>query len=338
MFRTTKSAESVALVEVSADSIAGGFVYLKQGTAPFIVYAARIPIDKAGHESHVKAVSRTLEVLGQSMLREGAPLLHRVAGSGRLDSVLVSVKAPWQETNIRSEKIERTSPFTFTTALLTTALEKSVEPPQAYRLVDTCVVGTVLDGYEIKKPIGRRASRVNITILSSFIEESLYLALTQSFRELFHLTSVRFVSASAVRYGALRTIFPHEEEYLTIDVSNTAISTTLVRHRLLSAIENATITDKKDAWSHALTQTLETVTKRYPLPRKILFFAPESERANFKQKIETAPLSSLRLSVEPLLVVPIVPSQVTDFIRLAENVNPDLSIELMAVFLRSMAK
>ena len=332
LFGGAKKAESIALIEMGPESVAVGLAHFKEGMPPVIVYAHRVPI---AEEGGAQEAARTLATLGEQVIRAGAPLLVRAAGTGRINSALVSVKAPWQETTIRSEKVERTTPFTFTRDLLKTAIQKSTEAPKGRLLADEFVIATMLDGYAIKEPIGRRASRVSIVILSSFIDEAFSQAIAATLRKLFHTESVRLVAASATRYEALRDIFPHEEDYLTVDTAGSSIVTTLIRHGLLSAVEHALVTKgAKDAWLAAFTKTLEMVTKRYPLPRKIFLLTVDGEPAVLKQQIEGAPLAPLRLSDEPPIVVPIAPAQLTDLVRLAPDVAPDLGLELMAAFWR----
>lgn len=330
-----KKTESVALIEIGPDSVAGGFAVFKKNARPVIAYATRMAIVPALNEDPSATVARTLAVLGERLIREGAPRLMRVSGSGTVHSVLVSVKAPWQQTTIRSEKIERTSPFTFTKALLATALQKSATPPSGRLLADEFVVGTVLDGYTVKYPVGQRASRVSVVVLSSFIDESLSLGIAAGLRKIFHTTAIRLVAAAALRSEALRAVFPHEEDYLAVDVAGDSVTTTLLRRGLLSAVEHSQITIEsraKNAWVGALTATLEAITKRYPLPRKVLLLAGEGDRVELKKKIEEAPLASLRLSDEPLLVVAVTPSQLTEAVIVAPEVEPDLGLGLMAIF------
>jgi hypothetical protein len=332
LFGSTK-AESIALIEIGSDSIAGGFAYFKKGELPQLVYASRADIRPNQGEGMPQAVARTLKECGERFIREGIPMLVRASASGKIRAVLVSVKAPWQETAIRSEKIERTKPFPFTRAMLETAIQKSAEAPQGRLLADEFVVATMLDGYNIKEPVGKKASRISIIVLSSFIDHPLSVAIAQVLRGLFHTESIRLVAASAIRYEALRMLCAHEEDYLTIDITGDSLATTLIRHGILSAVEHASMPQEEEkGWLPALTKTLEGITKRYPLPRKALLVANEGERIAWKQKIEGAELSSLRLSEEPLIVVPVASSHFTKTIRLAPQVEPDLGLMLMTLF------
>src|SRR3989344_1922524 len=115
LFHSTH-AESLVFIDISAGSVAGAYAYYKGGEAPALVYTRRLPIEMHAGEPRERAMFRALEVLGSDLIREGAPSLARRAGRGSADNVLVSVDAPWQETRVRTESFERTTPFIFTKA------------------------------------------------------------------------------------------------------------------------------------------------------------------------------------------------------------------------------
>jgi hypothetical protein len=335
LFGAKKPAESVVLIEISPDSIAGGLVWYKPNATPLMVYASRMPIVPILGEEASDAVSKTLRMLGEMIIREGAPRLAHVAGSGRIHAILVSVKAPWQETIIRSEKIERTAPFTFSRSLLSMALSKSATPPPGRLLADEFIVSTLLDGYPVQHPVGKRVRLVNITVLASFIDQELSLIVAEVLRAVFHTEDIRLVAAAALRHAALRTLFPLEREYVMVDIAGDAVVTALVRGGSLAAVEHATASvsaKSKEEWLVALQLTFEAITKRYPLPRKIFLIAGETDRARFKEKVEAEPFSKYSLSQDPPLVVPVAPTHLTDQVQLGDAVAPDLGLELMVIF------
>ena len=104
--------ESVVLIDIRADSIAGAYAYSKKEEAPMLAYTTRIPISARTDESAENAMLRALETLGDSLIREGAPILLRATGSGRSDSILVSIDGLWQKTSVRTERFEQKDPFT----------------------------------------------------------------------------------------------------------------------------------------------------------------------------------------------------------------------------------
>ncbi len=327
-------AETVVCIEIGPDTIAGGYVYLKPGERPLLVHSISAAIEPLENETPETATARTMGALGEELLRDAAPKLVRISGSGTIHSILVSVKAPWQETTIRSEKIERTSPILFTRQMLDMALAKSGEPPHGRLLADEFTIGTILDGYTVSSAIGKRASRINIIVLSSFIDERLSIAIAQELRKLFHTKEIRLVAAAAIRYEAVRAIFAHEQDYLTIDRTGNSLVIMLVRLGLLSAVEHTEVGNEEHALESALMSSFEAITKRYPLPRKLFLLAPPEEQTALKEKIEVLPLAKLRLSEDPLMVVSVTVGQLTDLVTVADGTVPHLGLESMAIFWR----
>jgi hypothetical protein len=330
-----KTTETQLLIDIGADSVGGAYVISKAGAAPRVVYAKRIPIEVRQDETILASVLRALGALGDLLTREGAPLLTRELGSGRVAITLVCIDSPWETVTVRSEKIERTQPFIFTRAVLQAALAKSAEVPQGKVLADQLLIGTVLDGYEIKNPIGKRVSRVNVLVLSAAIEEDVVVQVSTVLRKFSHSRDIRFVSAAGVRYQAFRTIFPHEEDYLAIDAVSTTLAIMLVRRKLLVAFEQGNIVagdSNIDPWLQILQQNLEAITKRYPLPRTFFLIALESARDDLKMKLEKAPIGLLRLSNESPSIIAITPAHLTDHIQLLPGADTDLEMELMAIF------
>ena len=328
-------ASSAVLIDVSADSIGGAYVYSKNGL-PFLAFTKRVPIERRGDEPIETALSRSFSELGKSLLTEGAPALLRASGSAHLGNVIASIDAPWQETAIRSEKIEREKPFTFTKSVLDAAIAKGGETPPGKVLVDESVVGTVLDGYETKRPIGKRASRAAVTILTSFVNRELAEAVGSELRKLFHVSRIGHVAAPSIRYQAMRHLFSLEHDYLLVDMSADTLINALVRRGLLVAVEQTTLEGSSspeiEHWLPALKKNLESITARYPLPRTFFLIAPKDITVPIKALLEGVALEHLRLSQEAPSVLPLALPLLNECVKLAGDVIPDLELMCMAIF------
>src|SRR3989344_8905766 len=183
-------AESLVLIDISAGSVAGAYAHYKDDETPSILYTRRLPIEVREGEPHKNAMLRALEILVNALIREGAPVLARATGSGRADTILVSVDAPWQETKVRTEYFERKTPFTFTKRMVATALEKTSITAEGKVLVDESIIGTILNGYETREPYGKKVHRASILILTSFIDEKTSESIAQTLGKLFHTKNI----------------------------------------------------------------------------------------------------------------------------------------------------
>ena len=88
-----KHVESVVLIDIAADSVAGAYARYTEGENPTLLYTNRLPIEIRDVEPHEQAMLRALKTLGDGLIRDGAPILMRATGSGSVDSILISILA-----------------------------------------------------------------------------------------------------------------------------------------------------------------------------------------------------------------------------------------------------
>ena len=327
-------AESLVLIDISAGSVAGAYAHYKDGEMPSILYTRRLPIEVREGEQHKNAMLRALEILVNALIREGAPVLARATGSGRADTILVSVDAPWQETKVRTEYFERKTPFTFTKRMVATALEKTSITAEGKVLVDESIIGTILNGYETREPYGKKVHRASILILTSFIDEKTSESIAQTLGKLFHTKNILSIAGSSLRYQAMRTIFPHERDALVFDAIGPLVSIALVRRDLLVAVVETSDTPSTDVekWTKEVVLELTELAKDHPLPRTIFLLAQELDSQSLEQILNSAKLGGLWLSENPPKIVPVKAGHVSGFIKQVTTAPPDLHLLLMALY------
>lgn len=329
-------AESVVLIDISANSVAGAYARYTEGETPMLLYARRLPIEiRDGGEPHERALLRTLEILGSMLIREGAPILARHTGSGSADTVLVSVGAPWQETKVRTEHFERKTPFVFTRDMVATALEKMIITAPGKLLADESIIGTILNGYETREPYGKEVYRASVIILTSFIDADVSESIVTTLRGLFHTTHILSIAGSSLRYQALRIAFPHERDALILDATGPLISIALVRRDLLVAVIEVSDTagaDTTDSWVQKAMNEFTELAKRYPLPRTIFLLAQEQHISSLEQALGAAQIGGLWLSDNPPKIVSLLTSHFVGLVQQATENSPDLPILLMALY------
>jgi len=326
--------ESVVLIDISADSIAGAYAHYREGEVPSLLYTRRLPIEIRKDEQHELAMLRALEILGNTLIKEGAPVLARATGSGRADVILVSVDAPWQETKVRTEYFERKTPFTFTKRMVATALEKTSRTEPNKILADESIIGTILNGYETREPYGKKVHRASVLVLASFIDKKISESIVTALRGFFHTKDILSMAGSSLRYQAMRTAFPHERDALILDAVGPLISIALVRKDLLAAVVEASDASDADAeeWVKKVIIELTELAKENPLPRTIFLLAQEQDSSSLEQALNSAELAGLWLSDNPPKVVPVRAGHISGSIRQVTTASPDLALLLMALY------
>jgi len=325
--------ESAILVDIGAGSIFGSYAQFFEHDKPLITFATEVRIEPRPNELRERAMSRALGELGDRLIREGAPAHRHTTGSGHTDSILVSVDAPWQITTMRTEVIEQKAPFTFSRGLLATAIKRASITEKGFVLADESVIGTILNGYEVTAPFGKRVTHAKIVILSSAIAEVVAIEVADTLRRLFHTHNILLIAGASLRYQALRRVFPHEQDALILDANGPEVSLALVRHGYLVAIH-----DVKDGaptsaeWIGEVKQGLAALAADYPLPHRVFLLARESESGNLKTALEQAKLGELWFSEDPPRIIAVTSSNVGGLLRIATDTKPELMTSLMTLY------
>jgi len=234
---SSASRSSAVLIDIGSSSVGGAYAHYADGQPISIYYSVRANIERrsveGATESTDAAMLRALEEVCKELIEKGAPQLRRATGSGHASRVLVSVAAPWQETKVRTETIQPGKPFTFTRSLMSEAVASHAQVAEGRVSSGEAVIATILNGYEMQNPMGKRAQRAEIVILSSTLDAKLTEEIQKRVRHAYHTHSIQFAAFAPVAYAVLRDLYPHERDFLALDVSGEGTDLAFVKNGLL---------------------------------------------------------------------------------------------------------
>ncbi|MHB8710471.1 MAG: hypothetical protein ACYC6X_02910 [Minisyncoccota bacterium] len=328
-----KRAESVVLIDISASSVAGAYAHYREGDPPALLYTRRFPVETREQESPERAMLRALQILGDTLIRDGAPVLLRETGSGSARTILVSIDMPWQKTSMHSEHVGGKNPFIFTRDLVIEELKKTAIAVPGHLLADESVIATLLNGYTTNNPYGKKANRASIVVLTSCIDEKVARDILPILQSLYHTKRIVPIAGSSLRYQALRRVFPHERNVLIMDAMSPMTSVALIRKGLLVAVaETSDPVSKKTSETDGRIAELTELAKEYPLPRTIFLLARDSEIPSLRKALATADGGKLWLSDDPPKIIPILASHLTGLVRQTTAAPSDIPLLLMALY------
>ncbi len=361
-----KKGEAVALIDIGSASVGGAYAYLEDGKLPLIYYTARVDVEPREGEAITESMLRSLSFLEQLMVREGAPALRRETGSGSAASVLVSVGAPWQETDIATTRIEEKKAFTFTHAHLD-AVGNAPLPKDRVKS-GRMVIATVLNGYETPNPFGKRASRADLVVLSSSLEREAARLIEASLRKAFHTSEITLTAFAPVAYTVFRDLYPHQKDFIVLDVAGAGTDLAFVKRGLLADTNtitfgthdleraarkagqrshlgadsmldlsaNKTFAEEAKAiervWLTQLKELFAAFSTRQALPRTLFVLAEANSRDYLKRILEDSDLRSLWLSDEPLSVIAVAPSNLANKVTTRGLGEGDLYLAILTLF------
>lgn len=335
-FSKKENSESIVLIDIGASSVAGAYARYEENQSPVLVYTRRLPIEIRKDEAHERAMLRALEILGKDLIRDGAPALARVTGSGSADAILVSIDAPWQETQVRTEYFEPNrgqESFVFTRSLVMKKIEETRAVSSDKLLADESIIGTVLNGYDTHHPYGERVHRAMIIVLTSLIERKVAAGIISILGGLYHTRNILPISGDSLRYQTIQTIFPHERDAIILDATSGSLtSVSLIRKGVFVTVGKVSIPSDEPEWVPSVIRQFNEIAKLYPLPRTIFLLAHEPEILSLRQRLDTADFGSLWLSENPPKIVSVLKSQIGGLVRHMDTTSPDLVLILMALY------
>ncbi|MDB5237490.1 MAG: hypothetical protein JWL88_592 [Parcubacteria group bacterium] len=221
------------LIDVGSASVGGAYVYFKSGELPTVYYDVRIHTEQREGEVAEASMLRSLQEVTTLLVKEGGPAMHREIGHAHIDSIVVSIAAPWQETRVRTETIQAVRPFMFTKKLLNETVAKSAQVPENRIDSGESVIATILNGYETPNPFGKQVKRAELVILSSTLLKSVTENVEKTLRNAFHSHDISFTGFAPVSYRIFRDLYPHENDYLILDIRGARSDLAFIQRGLL---------------------------------------------------------------------------------------------------------
>ena len=368
LFSFTKKTESVALIDIGSGSVGGAYAHFTDTARPVIYYSVRVPVERALGEGTNDAMLRALGQVEESLTTIGAPALRRATGSGHVDRILVSVGAPWQETKIVTKRIQKEQPFIVTRLMLRHATERMAGEDEGRIESGRAIIATMLNGYEIGKPFGKKASRMEVILLLSTIEKEVGDAIIASLRRAFHAHDIQLTAFAPASYTVFRDLYPHQKDFIILDVTGTATDAAFVKHGLLASVESVPhgldelIRATRDAaresisigeqiadanrngvfetrsskaeqeWLLKLRDVFAGFAASQALPRTLFLLARDDARDFLKRLLETGDFKSLWLTGEPLSVLPVSPHNLSSRLDVRADGASDFILGLLALF------
>ncbi len=326
--------ETVALIDVGARSIEAGLALYVTDQIPYLAYSTAVPIETPTQEGDHEAMLRALGEALRRLHEQGVPALIRLTGSATISSALVSLDAPWQETGVYTHMIAREKPFVVTQKMVQDAIDTLTPPERGVHYTDVSVVGTIVNGYEVRSPYGKRVQQVSVIVLTSHMEESLHSRLIEAVQTLGRGLEVSILAGASLRYQALRILFPHEKDVLLVDATRPLPEIALVRKGVLIAVSETSqsVSSDNEAGPGDLMNGLTTIAKSYPLPHTILLLARTERLRSSVGILNALHYDAFGRVDSPPRIIPLVAGTMKSVVRVATTESPDLPLLLMALY------
>ncbi len=157
-----------------------------------------------------------------------------------LDSINVCLASPWYASQVRTAKIARSTPLVVTKGVLDDMVKRELKAFEeeeiksknligdTVRLLEVQTLRVLLNGYETPEPIGLSVKELELTIFLSIASENTLKDVENIIKKVYR-APVSFSTFLSTTYLVARDFFPHQENYMLVDIGGEITDISLVK-------------------------------------------------------------------------------------------------------------
>ena len=234
-FKSKKVKNELALVlDIGSSSVGGAFFLIQPNGTPKILYSIReqIPIeDELNPDKLLIVTLKALKVVVSTACMKGM---------GTPSRIFCVLSSPWYASQTRVIKLEKNTPFVFTTKLADSLIQKEIALFQEesvvagngnskVRAIELKNMKTVLNGYATHKPQGQKAKELEMTIFISMSEEDFLVSVEEIVMTHFHIEEIKFSSFIMAAFTVTRDMFVHKENFLLVNIGGEVTDISMIK-------------------------------------------------------------------------------------------------------------
>ncbi len=241
IFSKSKDEEELAIVfDVGSSSIGGALFYLNKSKVPKIIFSFREDIKLEAEFDFDNFLSASIKTLGDVAGK------MCMTGLGTPKKFFCILASPWYASQTRVVRVEKNTPFIFTTKLADELTQKEIDLFKEEHLskynqegskavpIEFKNMKTVLNGYATESPINQKAKELEMTMFFSISSEQFLKRVEDTIDQHFHRKDVKFSSFALVSFAVARDLFFEQENFLLVDIGGEITDISMVKKDILS--------------------------------------------------------------------------------------------------------
>lgn len=231
--RRTESTQTVAVCDIGGGSVAVGIVEVHHGESPFarVLVSERRALGFSGKERGEKQSAEQLKTL----LQETATAVlgkHISVGNTAPRSVSCVVHGPWVRTEASHANHHFERGTVITANLIRDLAQEAAQQKTTLteeNIFERVVTRVLLNGYWAKKPEGKQAARIAVSVLQSDMNPLMKRALEDVLSAVFPGRTSTYHSAPLVLGIVVDEYAPALSQYTLVDVTSSTTDATVIR-------------------------------------------------------------------------------------------------------------
>lgn len=241
IFSNFKKEGQLALVfDIGSSSVGGALFRLEQKGSPKIIFSYREPIvlEESISSSRLLFLTiKSLKVVASKIASSGKGAPHKI---------YCVLSSPWFASQSRVIKLEKNTPFVFTTKLADSLLEKEMNmfkeeylkkhegTENELRPIEFKNMKTVLNGYPTHSPIGQKVQELEMTVFISIASNVVLEKIEEVIEKYFHEREVRFSSFMMTSFAVARDMFVNQDNFLLVNIGGEMTDISMIKKDTLN--------------------------------------------------------------------------------------------------------
>lgn len=241
IFSKSKEENELALVfDIGSSSIGGAVFEIQKLGVPKIILSVREPIileKKIDPERLLFLTVKSLETVANKIC---------MMGIGKPSKIFCVLSSPWYASQTRVIKLEKNTPFLFTSKLADDLIQKEISlfeeehlnkfslPDEKARMIEFKNMKTMLNGYVTDEPFNKKVKRIEMVVFISMSGEKILKKIVGAISRHFHSEDIRFSSFAMASFTVARDMFMHQDNFLLVDIAGEVTDISLIKKDVLS--------------------------------------------------------------------------------------------------------
>ena len=264
IFTSNKQSEELTLiVDIGSASVGAAFAKIGSGTAPHVVASNRVDISFQDTLSSSRFHNAMIRALDTALVG----LEKKLKPTSRIVNVFCTLSSPWFILKTRNIHIVNAQEFEVTEQALASFIDQDIEklkeemkdklPLQDLAIIEKKIIHIKLNGYEIKNPYKQKTSRIELTTTLGVSSRKVIQGLENRIQKFFHVKNIHFGVFPVAAFGVIRDMFPHDENFLFLDITGETTDVTRIENGILT--NSTSFPYGKNSFIRAISGGLRTV-------------------------------------------------------------------------------
>ena len=269
-FFSKKAHEEIGMVfHINSADVRGAIVGFTQGGTPMLHRAhteIMAPIAESSRASFIHEMVKALNTCATALVKESHVLERVSSKSIKIRKVFCVLSSPWFLSTTKIVTSVKPLPFTVDEIFVGRLVEdekrlfldkiKTADTSDE-TVLEAKIVTIKLNGYEISKPYGQRASSVEVMLYLSASPKSLMESIESTIHKHFTFKAFECHTMPLVTFSTMRNLEGLNDQYLVVEVGGEVTDIMLVKRGLL--VETLSIPMGKNAFLLQSAKALKTI-------------------------------------------------------------------------------